>query len=83
MKKYYRTTIRVDVLSEEPFEYLDLASVHEKITHGECSGTFKTIKTETLTGKQMAPSADSLSYTTNGKQFFNLDQSGNELEAVW
>ena len=37
-RKFYKTTLRVVVLSEEPFEWDNLSGVAYAITDGDCSG---------------------------------------------
>ena len=50
---YWKTTIVVEVLSEQPFEFDDLGGVHYAITDGDCSGEFKDISSELITARQM------------------------------
>lgn len=47
-KDLRRTTIAIEVLHEGPFEWDDLAGVHNAITYGECSGKVWEEKAERL-----------------------------------
>ena len=53
-KKFYKTVIQIEVLSEEPFEYENLSQVVYQITKGGCSCTHKTIKACVLNGEEAA-----------------------------
>lgn len=75
-KKFYKTIIQVEVLSEEPFDYNDLSDVHYQITEGDCSGTFKTLSSDELDGKQ---AADALKAQDSDPEFFQIDEDGNDL----
>ncbi len=37
-RKFYKTIIKVEVLSEAPFNPSNLGEVHEAVTEGDCSG---------------------------------------------
>ena len=45
-RKFYRTLIQVEVLSEEPFECESLEDVHDAITTGDCSGKYGIVSVE-------------------------------------
>ncbi len=51
-KVLWKTVIKVEVLSERPFEYENLEGVHYAITRGECSGEHDIIETKHLTKKE-------------------------------
>ena len=54
-RKFYKTRIVVEVLSENPLsEGLELDSVHWGITNGDWSGTVKWHPPQKLNGKQAA-----------------------------
>jgi len=57
MKSFYRTTITVDVLSERPFDPINLAEVHDAITTGDCSGSWRVAETQDLTEQEMSQAA--------------------------
>jgi len=75
-RKFYRTTITVTVLSEEPFDYDNLEGVHYAITEGECSGHYETTKSETLTAKQVA---EALQAEGSDPEFFQLTDEGEDI----
>lgn len=74
--KYYRTTVTVTVLSEEPFTTTpELNELHYAITDGDCSGDISITKQETLNGKQIAKA---LQDQGSDPGFFNLTDEGEE-----
>jgi hypothetical protein len=75
-RKFYKTVIQVEVLSEEPFEYNDLSDVHEQITYEYCSGRYSTVEVKTLTGRQ---AAKALLGQGSEPEFFLIDENGEDL----
>ena len=75
-RKFYRTVIRVEVLSEEPFEYNDLSDIAAAI-EDECSGTYETVKSEVLTAKQAVAA---LLKQGSDPEFFLLTDTGEDLD---
>ena len=73
---YWKTTIVVEVLSEQPFEFDDLGGVHYAITDGDCSGEFKDISSELITARQMH---DALLGQSSCPEFFLSEE---ELEEI-
>ena len=53
MTQFYRTVITIEVLSDGPFFYQNLAQVHEETTYGSCSGLHAITKSERLTIKEL------------------------------
>ena len=54
-KKYYRSVIQVEVLTDHLYYPDDLASINYDITHGGCSGMVENITTnEELTTEECA-----------------------------
>lgn len=51
---YYKTTIVVEVLSEQPIDPCSLADIHDGITVGEWSGNWKIENVKPISGEQMA-----------------------------
>jgi hypothetical protein len=47
-KKYFKTTVKVEVLSEKPIEFDNLAELHHQIIHGDLSGQFTVEKQRRL-----------------------------------
>jgi hypothetical protein len=78
MKRYYKTTLQVTILSEEPYpEEYNLAQVHQDITEGEMSGEYTEISREELNGKEMAKALEDQG---SDPEFFGLDSKGNEID---
>ena len=77
-KKFYRTTYRVVVLSEEqPLTTTALEDVNYEITYGHCSGVVEITEAEELTA---AEAARELEAQGSDPEFFGLDAEGNEVE---
>jgi hypothetical protein len=74
-RTFYRTTIQVVVLSEEPFNYCDLDDVYQAITTGDCSGEVTTTKTEEVDGPTMA---SALLDQHSDPGFFGLTEDGDD-----
>jgi len=53
MKKFYKTIIQVEVLSEEPFQWNNLSDVNDAITDGNCSGKVTEISSKTLNAEEV------------------------------
>jgi hypothetical protein len=53
-KKFYKTVLKVVVLSEAPVDFDNLAEVHHAITRGDCSGQFTEESVEEVDGPTMA-----------------------------
>jgi len=53
-RKFHRTVVQVEVLSEAPLVPVALDTLHHMITEGDCSGHAKTVLEEELDGKQVA-----------------------------
>jgi hypothetical protein len=53
-RKFHRTVIQVEVLSESPIGPVELDTVRHMITEGDCSGHVKTVLKEELNRKQAA-----------------------------
>ena len=53
-RTFYRTVISVEVLSEEPVDFIDLAHVHEAITNDCCSGSWEVVSAGEVDGATMA-----------------------------
>jgi len=51
--QFYRTVITVEVLTNEPFFFENLADVHYAVTEGHASGTFFVESEETVTEETM------------------------------
>lgn len=81
-RTFHKTTIMVEVLSEDPFdpnENLDLAHIREAITTGDCSGRVCIVGREEMQGPR---AAKELMAQGSDPGFFRLDEEGNDLEDV-
>jgi hypothetical protein len=74
-KTIYKTTITVTVLSDSPYDLIDLETLDHDITEGDCSGDFKTTNVEELTGKDAVEAIES---QNSDPEFFGIDEEGNE-----
>jgi hypothetical protein len=77
-RKFYRTVIQIEILSEEPYECDALEDVTYDITEGHCSGELKdVVRNEEKTGKEMAAL---LVAQRSDPEFFQLTEDGEDLE---
>ena len=76
-RTFYRTEIRVVVLSETPFQPERLADVAHAITEGDCSGEWDVAKADKLDGKQ---AAEELTKQGSDPAFFSLTEGGEDAE---
>lgn len=76
-RKFYKTVIRVVVLSEEPYHPGSLYNVHYDITDGGCSGEFEVIESAEVDGPTMA---DLLADQENSPSYFGLTYNGDDDE---
>ena len=76
-RKFYRTLIEVEVLSEEAVDFGDLAAVHYAITDGDCSGQWGITKSEPVSGPKMAKL---LKKQGSDPEFFQLDDHGEDVD---
>lgn len=77
-RKFYRSVIQVEVLSEEPVDFDDLTEVDYQITEGDCSGFVTDVVTnEEVDGVRMAKL---LEEQGSDPGFFGLDAEGNDAD---
>lgn len=79
MRKFYKTIIQVEVLSEdEPLqEGLSLGAIQYEITEGHHSGIIRSFKSTPMTGKQ---AAKALLAQGSDPGFFSLNPDGSQTE---
>lgn len=78
MRKFYRTVVQVEVLSEEPYLEDDLETIVDDIVIGDCSGkSVDVVRNEVVDGKQMAAL---LRAQGSDPGFFMIDDDGNDTE---
>lgn len=76
-RKFYKTTVTFEVLSEEPINCTDLETLNEQTQGGDWVGHFgETVEVE-LTAKE---AADALYEFGSEPGFFKLDDDGNDIE---
>jgi hypothetical protein len=79
MRKFYKTVIRVEVLSEDPVSFGEtLSGVDYAITEGDCSGKVKVVSQKTITPKQ---AAKELIKHGSDPAFFQLTETGEEVNS--
>jgi hypothetical protein len=77
-KKYYKTVIHVEVLSEEPIGDVDMQTILYQTSEGGWSGKNTTmVQDQELNGFEMARA---LEEQGSDPEFFGLDQNGEEIE---
>ena len=78
-KKFYKSTITVTVLSEEPISPdASLADIAYNFTEGDNSGEWELTNVEELDGKQAAAA---LIAQGSDPEFFQLTETGEPLNA--
>lgn len=75
-RHFYRTVIEVEVLSEDPVDFGDLAGIHAAITEGGCSGQWKVLKTGNVGARTMARL---LKKQGSDPSFFRLTEKGEDV----
>jgi len=78
-RKFYKTVITLEVLSEEPLEDVPLEYIVQQCDEGDFSGDWNITESQELTGKEMA---QALVGQRSEPEFFNLDEDGNDLDAA-
>lgn len=78
-RKFYRTIIRYEILSEEPLGSLSLEDIHYECTEGHCSGVFLPAERDNqeVDGAEMAIM---LIEQGSDPEFFQLDEDGNDVD---
>lgn len=75
-RKFYKTVITVEVISDEPVTHPDLALIARQIDSGDCSGRVSMGICQTLNGKECV---EALRAQGTDTEFFMLDEDGNDL----
>ena len=76
-RKFYKTMVQYEVLSEEPIEQVDLDRLKYEITEGRWSGRLYTLQSTELNGLQAAMALENQG---SDPEFFNLDINGDDVE---
>ncbi len=75
-RKFYRSVIEIEVLSEEPRVFETLDDLEHEIVYGDCSGLIvDKILNQVIDAKTCARR---LLAQGSAPEFFNLDEAGNE-----
>jgi hypothetical protein len=78
MKKFYRTVVQVEILSESPYESSDLEQIAADTDTGGCSGMVTdVVRNEEVDGKKMA---ELLRAQGSDPGFFQIDEDGKSTE---
>lgn len=77
-RKFYRTVVQVEILSEEPYSSTDLEQINYDISEGHHVGDVQLIlDSEEMSGKTCA---DKLSAVGSSPDFFCLNEHGHDTE---
>ena len=77
-RKFYKTVITIEVLSEDVYAFDSLEQTAYDIQDGGCSGKIEVVKSEELNGENVVKA---LNNQGSDSEFFMLDEDGNDL--VW
>ena len=75
MKKFFKTTITIEILSEKKYNSTDLSKIAYDITDGDCSGKVEVSSYQELTPQE---AAKALLAQGSDPEFFGLDDDGND-----
>ena len=76
-RKFYKTVYKVEILSEEPTELMDLDEIAQAISDGPYSGNCYKDSTDEVDGPSMAKLLEDQG---SSPEFFQLDSEGNDLD---
>lgn len=76
-RKFYKTIVRFEVLSEEPIGEVDLDTIHHQTQQGDWSGLMLEPEQTVLNG---AEAAEALVQQGSDPGFFGLTEEGEEAE---
>lgn len=76
-RKFYKTIIPLEILSEEPIGEREIANIIEEATTGSFSMRILPNQETVLDGKQ---AAEALAEQASDPGFFQLDDAGNDIE---
>lgn len=77
MSKFFKTTIIIEILSEQKFNNTNLEDINYAITQGDCSGKVEITGYQELTSKEAAAA---LLAQGSDPEFFGLDENGKSLD---
>jgi len=76
-RKFYKTVITVEVLSEGPYEFVSLRQVVDDITDGDCSGKIEDGESVELSREDFVAACEAQG---SDPEFFSLDADGNDID---
>ena len=76
-RKFYRTVVEVEILSEDTYDFEDLDILAYDVEDGDCSGQCAITAVERVSPQQMA---ELLTKQGSDPEFFGLDANGNEVD---
>ena len=78
-KTLYRTVIRVEILSENPFESNDLESINHEIHFADypVAAAVNVVRNQKIVGKR---AINLLKNHATDPAFFNMDEEGNDCD---
>lgn len=75
-RKFYKTEVKVTVLSEEPLDGMELGALHAAITDGDCMGNVEFGASQNISRSMCVDEV----YKMHGDPgFFCLDEKGRDL----
>ena len=76
-RKFYKTIIQVEVLSEGPYEFKSLKGLVYDIDQGDCSGVSGVKSSKALPRKKFV---EAVQEQDSDPDFFQLDDNGKDLD---
>ena len=77
-KTFYKTIVKVTILSEEPYpDTYNLQQIHYDIQEGDCSGVYEEIDRKEIDAET---AAKELIKQGSDPEFFQLDEDGNDVD---
>lgn len=79
-RKFYRSVIQVEVVSDQPMEFEDVLDIDQEIHYGRCDGEMKKLSmNEEIDGARMASILLAMGRGKNMLRFFNLTDDGEDM----
>jgi hypothetical protein len=75
-RKFYKTTFKVVVLTEEPYDPFNLEDIEYDIKFGHASGAWEKTASYILSGKEMVMA---LNEQGSDLEFFMLNEDGTDI----
>ena len=78
-RKFYRTKIMVEVLSQDPYDPDTINQIAYDIAEGDCSREWDIEETQELTAKECA---EALIAQGSDPEFFGIDEKGRDIHEL-